>query len=97
MADGLLGGCGRGSGGACLSPAEIAAARPYPEPAAGADPMALARARMEATGQWHPHQSMGRRWAIGCVALEITQRCNLNCTLCYLSDHSEAVKDIPVE
>ncbi len=97
MADGLLGGCGRGSGGACLSPAEIAAARPYPEPAAGADPMALARARMEATGQWHPRQSMGRRWAIGCVALEITQRCNLNCTLCYLSDHSEAVKDIPVE
>ena len=55
--------------------------------------MALARARMEATGQWHPRQSMGRRWAIGCVALEITQRCNLDCTLCYLSDHSEAVKE----
>jgi MoaA/NifB/PqqE/SkfB family radical SAM enzyme len=52
---------------------------------------------MERTGQWHPRQSMGRRWSIGCVALEITQRCNLDCTLCYLSDHSEAVKDVPLE
>lgn len=96
MADGSLGGCGCGSG-VCFSPAEIGAARPYPPPAAGADPMALARARMEATGQWHPRQSMGRRWAIGCVALEITRRCNLDCTLCYLSDHSEVVRDIPLE
>jgi len=58
--------------------------------------MALARERMAWTGQWHDRQSMGRRWTIGCVALEITQRCNLDCTLCYLSDHSEAVKDIPL-
>jgi molybdenum cofactor biosynthesis enzyme MoaA len=76
---------------------EIAAAAPYPMPPDGADPLVLARTRMEATGQWHPRQSMGRRWAIGCVALEITQRCNLDCTLCYLSDHSEAVQDIPLE
>jgi MoaA/NifB/PqqE/SkfB family radical SAM enzyme len=40
---------------------------------------------------------MGRRWPIGCVALEITQRCNLDCTACYLSEHSEGVKDIPLE
>lgn len=40
---------------------------------------------------------MGSRWPIGCVALEVTQRCNLDCTLCYLSEHSEAVKDIPLE
>jgi uncharacterized radical SAM superfamily Fe-S cluster-containing enzyme len=40
---------------------------------------------------------MGRRWPIGCVALEITQRCNLDCTACYLSEHSEAVKDVPLE
>ena len=39
----------------------------------------------------------GRRWPIGCVALEVTQRCNLDCTACYLSEHSEAVKDIPLE
>lgn len=40
---------------------------------------------------------MGSRWPIGCVALEITQRCNLDCTLCYLSEHSEEVRDIPLE
>ena len=74
--------------------AEIDAARP--EPLTPGKPMALARARMAQTGQWHDRQSMGRRWPIGCVALEITQRCNLDCTLCYLSDHSEAVKDIPL-
>jgi 7,8-dihydro-6-hydroxymethylpterin dimethyltransferase len=52
---------------------------------------------MQKTGQWHPGQAAGRRWAIGCVSLEITQRCNLDCTLCYLSDSSEAVQDVPLE
>lgn len=33
---------------------------------------------------------------MGCVSLEITQRCNLDCTLCYLSDSAEAVRDIPM-
>jgi uncharacterized radical SAM superfamily Fe-S cluster-containing enzyme len=80
-----------------MTTAEIAAAKPYSMPDPEASPMAHARSRMEAAGQWHPRQSMGRRWSIGCVALEITQRCNLDCTLCYLSDHSEAVKDIPIE
>jgi len=51
---------------------------------------------MLATGQWTAGQFMGRRWPIGCVALEITQRCNLDCTACYLSEHSEAVKDLPL-
>lgn len=40
---------------------------------------------------------MGRRFAMGCVALEITQRCNLDCTLCYLSDSAEAIKDLPLD
>jgi len=31
------------------------------------------------------------------VAVEITQKCNLDCTLCYLSEHSQAVSDIPLE
>jgi 7,8-dihydro-6-hydroxymethylpterin dimethyltransferase len=53
--------------------------------------------RMQRTGQWSPSQVAGRRWAIGCVSLEITQRCNLDCTLCYLSDSAEAVRDIPLE
>ena len=79
-----------------MGPSEIAAARPVAPRDPAEAPLLLARERMVATGQWHPLQSMGRRWAIGCVALEITQRCNLDCTLCYLSDHSEAVKDIPL-
>jgi uncharacterized radical SAM superfamily Fe-S cluster-containing enzyme len=43
-----------------------------------------------------PNQLLGRRYTIGCVALEITQRCNLDCTLCYLSESSEKVKDVPL-
>src|SRR5216683_1444612 len=58
--------------------------------------LARARRRMEATGQWRKGQPMGRRFAAGCVALEITQRCNLDCTLCYLSEMSEAVLDPPL-
>ncbi len=58
--------------------------------------LARARRRMETTGQWRKGQPMGRRFAAGCVALEITQRCNLDCTLCYLSEMSEAVLDPPL-
>lgn len=75
---------------------EIAAYAPYAPPADGSTPLQRARARMERTGQWTPSQTMGRRWAIGCVALEITQRCNLDCTLCYLSEQAEAVHDLPL-
>ena len=60
-------------------------------------PLALARRRMTQAGLWNSAQHLGRRFAIGCVALEITQRCNLDCTLCYLSESSEALKDIPLE
>jgi molybdenum cofactor biosynthesis enzyme MoaA len=41
-------------------------------------------------------QVLGRTQTIGCVAVEITQKCNLNCTLCYLSEHSQSVRDIPI-
>lgn len=44
-----------------------------------------------------PNQSLGQRKAMGCVSLEITQRCNLDCTLCYLSEMSESTLDIPLE
>jgi molybdenum cofactor biosynthesis enzyme MoaA len=60
-------------------------------------PLERARQRMQETGQWDPAQFVGRRTAIGCVALEVTQRCNLDCSACYLSEHSEAVKDLPLE
>jgi len=44
-----------------------------------------------------PNQVLGRTRAIGCTAVEVTQRCNLDCTLCYLSEHSENVIDIPFD
>ena len=68
-------------------------------PAEGSEETALdrARRRMVETGQWDRAQFVGRRTAIGCVALEITQRCNLDCSACYLSEHSQAVKDLPLD
>ena len=56
-----------------------------------------AAGRMKATGQWSGRQAAGRRWSIGCVSLEITQRCNLDCTLCYLSESAEAIRDLPLD
>ncbi len=97
MGTGMDGDARIGANGGWMSAAEVAAARPHPPPAPGADPIGCARQRMQDAGAWHPRQPIGRRFAIGCVALEITQRCNLDCTLCYLSEHSEAVHDIPLE
>ena len=62
-----------------------------------ADPTADMRARMQRTAQWDTAQMAGRRWPVACVSLEITQRCNLDCTLCYLSESSEAVRDFPLD
>ena len=81
----------------CLSKLEIAAWKPYAIAAAGVPAIEHTRRRMKQAGQWVPRQMLGRRMAIGCVALEITQRCNLDCTYCYLSESSEALKDIPLE
>jgi 7,8-dihydro-6-hydroxymethylpterin dimethyltransferase len=72
----------------------IAQVRPKPNPN---DRGASLREALKAHGLWRPNQTATRRWAIGCVSLEITQRCNLDCTLCYLSEHSEAVQDVPLE
>jgi molybdenum cofactor biosynthesis enzyme MoaA len=44
-----------------------------------------------------PNQVLGRSRAIGCTAVEITQRCNLDCTLCYLSESSAQVRDPPFD
>ena len=88
---------GEESGDRCMTPHEIRAAQPALRPADHLTGLIDARQRMIATGQWSASQFMGRRWPIGCVALEITQRCNLDCTACYLSEHSEAVKDLPLE
>jgi len=44
-----------------------------------------------------PNQVLGVKRTIGCVALEITQRCNLDCSICYLSENSESTPDIPLD
>ncbi len=68
-----------------------------PAPHTQAERLARIADRMKSADQWTPAQAAGRRWTIGCVSLEVTQRCNLDCTLCYLSDTAEAVRDIPLE
>lgn len=78
-----------------LTPSEVSARGPERVPAV--DPVGDARRVLKAIGQWNANQQMGLRWAVACVALEITQRCNLDCTLCYLSEHSEAVRDLPLQ
>lgn len=60
------------------------------------------RQRMQKTAErmgdmFTSNQVLGRLHSIGCVAVEITQKCNLDCTLCYLSEHSQSVEDIPIE
>ncbi|MEM9044052.1 MAG: radical SAM protein [Pseudomonadota bacterium] len=47
-------------------------------------------------GEFGPGQTAGRFYPMACVALEITQRCNLDCSLCYLSDRAEAAHDVPM-
>ena len=78
-----------------LSAAEVIAQEPTREALANA--LGDLRARMQRSGQWGAGQMAGRRWPVACVSLEITQRCNLDCTLCYLSESSEAVRDLPLE
>jgi len=62
----------------------------------GADQRAPLREGLAACGQFGPSQTAGRFYPIACVALEITQRCNLDCTLCYLSDAAEMSHDVPM-
>jgi 7,8-dihydro-6-hydroxymethylpterin dimethyltransferase len=80
-----------------LSPDEIRDWHPYLEPPPASERSAPLVERLMDTNLWTPKQIAGRRWAMGCVSLEVTQRCNLDCTLCYLSENSEAVRDIPIE
>ncbi len=70
-----------------------------PSPPEEADLQRLLRARFShlSADFRTPRQVLGRRSTVGCVALEITQRCNLDCTLCYLSEFSESVPDPPLD
>ena len=58
---------------------------------------ALLQAQQRMGSLFTSTQILGRTQTIGCTAVEITQRCNLDCTLCYLSENSEAVRDLPIE
>ncbi|MGF1463890.1 MAG: radical SAM protein [Maricaulaceae bacterium] len=61
------------------------------------DKRAPLRTALERHGFLGPKQLAGRNFPMGCVALEITQRCNLDCTLCYLSENAEVTLDPPLE
>jgi uncharacterized radical SAM superfamily Fe-S cluster-containing enzyme len=76
---------------------QIKAWEPYKQAPTDSNYKENVQTRMKKVGHWSKHQVAGKRWGIGCVSLEVTQRCNLDCTLCYLSDNSEAVKDTPLE
>ncbi len=58
---------------------------------------ALAKAKLRMGSHFKKNQILGRKEAIGCVSLEISQRCNLDCSLCYLSPSSNQVADLPLQ
>jgi len=75
--------------------------KPITQPAgrhfSGGDQRAPLRAALQRWGQAGPGQTAGRFYPIACVALEITQRCNLDCSLCYLSHTAEMAHDVPLD
>ncbi len=75
--------------------------KPITQPAgrhfSGSDQRAPLRAALQRWGQAGPGQTAGRFFPIACVALEITQRCNLDCSLCYLSHMAEMAHDVPLD
>ncbi len=71
---------------------------PYVQsPNSHVEAMHLLKKRVNQVQAFHPGQLAGTRWAIGCVSLEVTQRCNLDCSACYLSEDAESIHDIPLE
>jgi len=80
-----------------MTPGEIKDYDVYPYQDERKTALKKVRDRIKSLGLWDQGQILGKRYSIGCVALEITQRCNLDCTLCYLSEMSEAVKDVPLQ
>ena len=57
----------------------------------------LSKAKIRMGSHFTKNQILGRKGAIGCVSLEVSQRCNLNCSLCYLSPNSNKVIDLPIQ
>ena len=79
-----------------LSGADIDAWTPTAQPHSAADRYAPLRQALIRAGQFGPAQMAGRLFPVACVALEVTQRCNLDCSLCYLSERAEMVHDLPL-
>ena len=79
-----------------LNPQEIAEYLPDTLPNTENDRRHHLRHALEKYDLYDEKQLAGRAFPIACIALEITQRCNLDCTLCYLSDIAEIVKDVPL-
>jgi len=63
----------------------------------GGDQRTPLRDALSACGQFGPNQTAGRFFPMACVSLEVTQRCNLDCTLCYLSERAEMAHDVPLD
>jgi len=80
-----------------LSRAETSAFAPGGRRFSGTDRRAPLRAALMRSGQFDAEQTAGRFYPVACVALEVTQRCNLDCTLCYLSDSAEMAHDVPLQ
>jgi len=79
-----------------LSAEQIAAWKPMSSRNNAGDPAETLRQALIDHDLWTGSQVAGRTFAMGCVSLEVTQRCNLDCSLCYLSDRAEAVHDLPL-
>lgn len=82
-----------------MTPEEVTAfvaarANAQPDPS---DLRAPLRTALQKSGHYGAGQTAGRFYPGACVALEITQRCNLDCTLCYLSEAAELAHDPPLE
>ncbi len=76
--------------------AEVAGVRPAGARFDRGDRRAPLREALVKHRQFGPAQTAGRFYPMACVALEVTQRCNLDCALCYLSDAAEMAHDVPL-
>lgn len=78
-----------------MSQADIAAFTPDAPPVG--DPRAGLRTALKRHGRYGANQTAGRFYPGACAAIEVTQRCNLDCSLCYLSEAAELSHDPPLD
>lgn len=78
-----------------MTPADIAAFAPDAPP--DGNPRGGLRDALVQQGRYGPNQTAGRFYPGACAAIEVTQRCNLDCSLCYLSEAAELSRDPPID